>query len=131
MAAGIAHQKAIAGHGRGWSSGVKLPNAEHAIVAPEKIIAYLLDPANPQNQGKAAFFSAFGFTVASWAVLAAALRAQAMRDDVDGMREDAFGVRYTITGTLETPDGRNPNVRTVWQIDTGATAPRFISAYPA
>ncbi len=110
---------------------MKLPNAERAIVAPEKIIAYLLNPANRQNQGKAAFFLAFGFTVASWDILAAALQTQAMRYDVDGMRDDAFGVRYTITGPLETPDGRNPNVMSVWQIDAGATAPRFISAYPA
>jgi hypothetical protein len=110
---------------------VKLPNAERVIVAPEKIIAYLLNPANRQNRGKAAFFFAFGFTVASWHVLADALRAQVVRYDVNGMREDVYGVRYTITGPLDTPDGRNPNVLSVWQIDAGTTAPRFISAYPA
>jgi len=120
-----------AGHGRGQSSVVKLPNAEYATVAPEKITAYLLNPANRQNQGKAAFFFAFGFTLVSWPVLATALHAQAMRYEVDGMREDAFGVRYTLTGMLETPDGRNPTVRSVWQIDAGATVPQFISAYPA
>jgi hypothetical protein len=119
-----------AGHGRGWSGEMKLPNAERAIVAPEKIIAYLLNPANRQNRGKARFFLAFGFTVSSWQILAAALRTQAVHYDVDGMREDAFGVRYTIIGPLETPDGRSPIVRSVWQIDAGATAPRFISAYP-
>ena len=75
---------------------MKLPNAEHAIVAPEKIIAYLLNPTHPQNRGKAAFFSAFGFTGASWQILAAALRTQAMHYDVDGMREDAFGVRHIL-----------------------------------
>jgi hypothetical protein len=110
---------------------VKLPNAERAIVAPEKIVAYLLNPANQQNRGKAAFFFAFGFTAASWRVLGDAFRAQAVRYDVDGMREDVYGVRYTITGPLDTPDGRNPNVLSVWQIDAGTTAPRFISAYPA
>ena len=40
---------------------MKVPNAERAIVAPEKITAYLLNPANRENRGKAAFFLAFGF----------------------------------------------------------------------
>ena len=31
----------------------------------------------------------------------------------------------------ETSDGRNPCVRTVWQIDRGSDYPRFITAYPA
>jgi hypothetical protein len=37
---------------------------------------------------------------------------------------------YTIEGVLETPDGRNPYVRTVWTVEIGSDAPRFVTAYP-
>ena len=35
---------------------MKLPNAERALVEREKIVNYLLNPAHPDNGGKAAFF---------------------------------------------------------------------------
>ena len=38
--------------------------------------------------------------------------------------------RYAIDGPLESPDGRNPLVRTVWMLEKGSTAPRLITAYP-
>jgi hypothetical protein len=43
---------------------------------------------------------------------------------------DADGVTYLIEGLLETPSGRKPHVRTIWLIETGQVAPRFITAYP-
>jgi len=41
-----------------------------------------------------------------------------------------LGFRYTVEGKLETPSGRRPRVRTVWQLDKNSVAPRLISAYP-
>lgn len=40
---------------------MNLPNAERAIVEREKITDYLLDPAHPDNGGKAPFFEHLGF----------------------------------------------------------------------
>ena len=40
---------------------MKIPNAESAFVAQEKIRDYLLNAAHPDNGGKAAFFMALGF----------------------------------------------------------------------
>jgi hypothetical protein len=40
---------------------MKLPNADRAFVAQEKIRDYLLNAAHPDNGGKAAFFMALGF----------------------------------------------------------------------
>ncbi|HWH91799.1 MAG TPA: hypothetical protein VNV64_08385 [Candidatus Binatia bacterium] len=40
---------------------MKLPNADAAVVAQEKIRDYLLNAAHPDNGGKAAFFVALGF----------------------------------------------------------------------
>jgi hypothetical protein len=41
-----------------------------------------------------------------------------------------YGMRYSVDGTIETPDGRSPGVRTVWQVDTGDGRPRLVTAYP-
>jgi hypothetical protein len=44
--------------------------------------------------------------------------------------QDADGVTYVIEGGLKTPSGRQPGVRSVWLVETGELAPRFIIAYP-
>lgn len=108
---------------------VKLPNAADAVVAREKIVLYLLVPEHPENSGKAAFFFRFGFRRDRWEEMARAFQAHT-RHDVAGIINAPFGVVYTIEGPLNTPDRRMPAVRSVWQIDTGATVPRFITAYP-
>jgi hypothetical protein len=41
---------------------LNLPNAHLAIVDGETIVDYLLNPAHPDNGGKAKFFLALGFT---------------------------------------------------------------------
>lgn len=45
---------------------MKLPNAHLAIVDEETIVDYLLNPAHPDNGGKAKFFLGLGFTVDQW-----------------------------------------------------------------
>ena len=50
--------------------------------------------------------------------------------DVVQTRETGFGPRYMVEGELNTPAGRRPRVRSVWQFDHGAIAPRLITAYP-
>lgn len=63
-----------------------LPYADHAIIPPDKIVAYLLNEANPRARGKAAFFLSFGFTTAQPEVLAAALLAHAQTQSVISSR---------------------------------------------
>ncbi len=110
---------------------MRLPNAERAVVAMEKITEHLLNSDNPRNRVKAAFFTRFGFTIDDWQVLAAALRQIATTDDVRETKADSFGVRYVAIGRLSLPDHRDPLVKTIWQVDNGGTVPRFISANPA
>jgi len=43
--------------------GVKVPNAEQATVAMEKITRYVLNPTHRVGGPKSAFFLAFGFTI--------------------------------------------------------------------
>jgi hypothetical protein len=62
--------------------------------------------------------------------LAVALLNHARDYDVVKEEPSPFGVRYVIEGAIAAPDGRAPLVRTVWFIDTGRDAPRFVTAYP-
>jgi hypothetical protein len=86
--------------------------------------------AHRYGASKARFFVACGFRIEQWERLAEALREHGRRHGVARARETGFGPRYTVEGELNTPDGRRPRVRTVWQWDEGAVAPRLISAYP-
>ena len=109
---------------------MKMPRAHQAHVPASKITEYLLSPTHRVGRGKEAFFRRFGYRAEEWSSLAEALRIHAAKYDVANTQDTPFGSRYIIEGQLETPDGRRPLVRAVWFIDTGATAPRFVSAYP-
>ena len=109
---------------------MKLPDAELAVVAREKITDYLLSGSNVRGLDKNRFFRSFGFHPDRWAELAAALRAQGLWNEVVEIEATAYGIQYVIIGLIETPDGRNPNIKTVWQIDYGTAYPRLITAYP-
>lgn len=110
---------------------MRLPNARAAVVPREKITGYLLSLEHRTGRGKARFFAQFGFAPESWEALALALRQHAAVHDVAGAEDTAFGTRYTIEGSLESPDGRNPTVRAVWFIEEGEALPRLVTAYPS
>jgi len=66
----------------------------------------------------------------AWEKLAQALREHGQRHNVTKTRQTGFGPRYEVQGSLNCPNGRRPLVRTVWQLDEGAVAPRLLTAYP-
>jgi hypothetical protein len=45
--------------------------------------------------------------------------------------QQPHGIKYIIEEVLEAPRGASPRIRTVWILETGETAPRFVTAYPA
>jgi len=109
---------------------MKLPNAEHVSVDREKLTGYLLCVSHPDGGSKAEFFARFGFRVEDWEVLAEALRRHGAHYEVVNTVDSAYGTRYAVDGPLETPDGRNPLVRTVWIVEKGSAEPRLITAHP-
>ena len=109
---------------------MKLPNPDKLVVEREKITDYLLNPGHRYGASKARFFAEFGFRIEQWEQLAEALREHGRRHEVARLREPGFGPRYTVEGELNTPGGGRPHVRSVWQMDEGAIAPRLITAYP-
>ena len=110
---------------------MRLPNAEQARVAPEKTWAYLLSTEHRHGRGKARFFLRYGFTAEQWVVFAGALRAHAVSNGVISVRETPHGMIYAVDGILETPDGRNPRVLTVWRLAPDSEIPRLVTAYPS
>ena len=109
---------------------MNLPNGDKLLIEREKVADYLLNPSHRYGASKARFFTEFGFRREAWEGLAEALREHGRTHDVARVVETEFGPRYTVEGELTTPSGRRPRVRSVWQHDEGAIAPRLISAYP-
>jgi hypothetical protein len=72
----------------------------------------------------------FGSSPDAWEVLAEALRVHACAHDVTEVTPTEYGTLYRIEGAMASPEGRQPRVRSIWMVDTGADRPRFITAYP-
>src|SRR5437763_16662717 len=109
---------------------MKLPNFQFARIFPEKITLYLLNSLHPRGGPKAAFLTRFGFDPAQPDVLEQALLSHCASHEVEGTESDKFGTKYRIRGPLNSPDGRNPDVLTVWVILTGESDPRFVTLVP-
>ncbi len=109
---------------------MKLPAVQKAIVPMTKITDYLLCLTHANGQSKASFFLNQGFCVADWQELAEALKDLAQRNEVINVEKTPFGMRYVIDGKINTPNQRNPFIRTVWFIEHEQTIPIFVTAYP-
>ena len=108
----------------------KLPNAESAHIDPRKVSDYLLNLRHPDGGPKAAFFIRFGFGPDNPQALIEALLADGRANNVARLQKKEFGTSYIVEGPLNTPDGRNPNLRTVWIIENDGGAPYFVTAVP-
>jgi hypothetical protein len=109
---------------------MKIPNAASAIIAPEKLRDYLLNPDHRRGGAKARLLLAFGYRTEAWQVLEADLRSRHLNAEVHGVKDNAYGRRFEIRAPLITPSGRPLVVESIWQIDTGTDVPRFITMYP-
>lgn len=109
---------------------MKLPNVAVALVPADKITGYLLSPTHRDGRHKAAFFLGAGFALDAWQALAAALHKHAAAHEVSKVESTPFGTRYVVEGTMETPLGRTPSIRSVWFLETSQEVPRFVTAYP-
>lgn len=107
-----------------------LPDRDRAHVDPAKITEYLLSQSHPDGRTKAEFFMRFGFRIERWQELADAIREVGVSNPVVAVVQSRHGVRYTVDGSLRTPDGRTPRVRTVWIVEPEGPGPRLVTAHP-
>jgi hypothetical protein len=108
---------------------MSLPNANAAVIAPEKIRDYLLSPIHPLGRYKAAFLRSYGYQQSSWQVLVEDIRAL-LPHEAKRVETTDFGEKYTITGYIVGPNGCRFSLTTVWIILNSESAPRLVTAYP-
>lgn len=99
-----------------------LPHPARPFVEQKKIIEYLLAPDHPQGGAKARFFEAFGFQRRHWERLAEALIRHGAERELRSERHSPAGIKYELVCAIETPDGRNPCIASIWIVE-GTQAP--------
>ncbi len=109
---------------------MKLPNPEKLVIEREKIVDYLLNPAHPDNGGKAEFFGKLGYTRQEWENLAAVLWRLAQSTAVTSHAESPHGGKYVIIGPIGSLAGKSAKVKTIWIVDKGLDVARLVTAYP-
>jgi hypothetical protein len=109
---------------------MKIPNPQNAIIEQAKIEQYLLDVDHPQGGTKARLLLSLGYSVDNWRILDDDLRRMHVPEDVLTVRSTEWGIRYEIVAPLTGPNGDIVLMRSIWQIDVGAEAPRLITMYP-
>lgn len=106
-----------------------LPNFEKAIIAPEKLRRYALNPDSEIGSHKARVFeSTLGFTLANVKDLEAQLLRNMPWAPAAERRATIYGRQFTADIPVVGPRGSGI-VRTGWQIDTGTDVPRLVSIY--
>ena len=109
---------------------MRVPNANRAIIAADKLTAYLLSMSHKRGAAKARLLLSLGYRSDAAHVLESDLRAQHLSLEVTRTHENPYGVVYEIEGPIRTPSGRSVRFCSVWQVDAGTDVPRFITMYP-
>ena len=109
---------------------MKMPGRENLNLETSKLSEYLLSSANASGRHKASFFRRFGYGAENIPEFAGALRDHGRTQEVTRVVDTPYGTRYNVEGPIDTLDGRNPRIRTVWQIEPGLPGPRLIPAFP-
>lgn len=112
------------------SMNESLPNAEASFIDASKLTDYLLSSSHPVGKGKAKFFKAFGFTVEAADQMKDALLRHVKTRPVVEQTKSEHGVKYVVECGIDTPDARNPCIRSVWIVEAGQVNPRLVTAYP-
>ena len=95
-----------------------------------KITGYLLNLDHRKGRHKARWFIARGYDPTSADLLVSDLFKHGRPSHLVRHEDDAYGRRYVYEGPLETPDGSNPRVRSIWQRPPGDERRFFVTAYP-
>ena len=109
---------------------MKLPNAEKAVISPEKLRDYLLSLSHPIGRFKAVFFKKLGYSSENWKLLERDLRNLILSRDVTSILETEYGKKFVVQGDITSPENKTVRIVTVWVILKGEDTPRFITAYP-
>jgi hypothetical protein len=107
---------------------MKLPNADSAVVGPEKVRDYLMSFSHAAGRWKARGFAELAFCASSSDGLAGELRRVAGSGEVRERMLTIYGSKYVVDGFIRGPAGSGL-VRTIWLLERHSSAPRLITAY--
>jgi len=101
-----------------------LPNRRNVYIDPAKL-TYLLG-----HPSKAGWFNLMGFTEDSVRILKNGLLWVGRTQPVIETELTPYGTKYAVEGCIQNAEESLWPVRTIWIIDTGQSAPRFVTARP-
>lgn len=101
-------------------------------ISEAKVTGYLLNPDRGDGAAKAALLMRFGFSPDRPLDLMDALGRHPLSARWTAAFEAPHGIKHYFEGPLSSPDGRDPYIRSVWQVDydgDGSTA-KFVTIRP-
>ena len=107
-----------------------IPNAEHAKVEGVKLTDYLLNLFHPVGGAKARWFVSQGFSPDEPEALGEALLYIVKTSDNFESVETDYGIKYTVYGKLNCPNGDTPPVKSVWMSSPEEFHPLLVTTYP-
>lgn len=100
------------------------------FVSEDKIIRYLLENRPGRARDKSKLFSRFGYDISDAQFLREQIISIAEQNEVQEIRENDYGILYSVTGLLKVPDKRTLMLKTVGHVLDGTAIARFVTAYP-
>ena len=106
-----------------------LLNYQEAVIKPEKLKKYSLDPTSDIGKHKARIFkSVLGFDLSNWELLSQSILNELPYHEAVFKEEDEHGKRYTVIMPITGPNGVTADVLTGWIIAPGTDYPRLTTA---
>lgn len=103
-----------------------LPNAQRAVIEPERLRDYILSPEHRYGKHEARVFrSALGIDWGSWEYLRDQIANRVEEAEVSEVRAGKYGVRYSVPMLIEGLNGRTHEVTTGWIVEEEGAPPRL------
>lgn len=112
---------------------MKLPHRKNAIIRKTKLAEYLLSLEHEKGKSKAKFFRGIGFTETNIKEFEQALLKIGKSNEVVEVDREKleYVVKYVIFGLINSPNGKQYKVKTVWAIESGSKIPHLTTALPS
>ena len=106
-----------------------LPSYQEAVIRPEKLREYSLNPTSTVGRHKARKFrSVLGFDQSNWELLSQSILSELPYHEAIFRQEDEHGKRYTVILPITGPNGVTAEVLTGWILEPGSDRPRLTTA---
>ena len=100
------------------------------VISKDKIVKYSLNKGHPDGSPKAVAFEKYlGYTLEKKEAFEAFIRNSISDGEISFVADTPHGSKYKGVSYVTTLQGDQIQLITVWQIDHGATVPRYITAY--